>query len=95
MIKNIQGKIKDSSRGLGLLLARVVSGLLIGLTIALIFKQLTSIGHFVFTFIIVLSVGAFISLSQKWRFTGVLLFNLFCVMTAMLLRMYILLAPGQ
>ncbi len=94
MIRNVQGKLREGSRSFGLLLAKIISGLFIGLTVALIFRQVTSIGDFAFTFIIVLFIGAFIKMSQKWKFTGVLLFNLFCVMTAMLLRMYILIAPG-
>lgn len=95
MIKNLQGKIKESGRGFGLLLLKVLSGVLLGLTLALIFRQLTGIGNFIFTLVIVMFTGVFFRFSQKWKFTGVLLFNLFCVMTAMLLRMYILIAPGQ
>ncbi|MDZ4677357.1 MAG: hypothetical protein SGI74_07570 [Oligoflexia bacterium] len=95
MLKKMQGRFKESSRGLGLALLKIFSGFIIGLTFALIFKQLLDVGNFVFTFIIVLFIGVFFKLSGKWQYTGVLLFNLFCVMTAMLLRMYIVVAPGQ
>jgi hypothetical protein len=95
MLKNMQGRLKESSRGIGLFAIKLFSGFLLGLTIALIVRQITNMGNFSFIFVIVCMIGVFVRLSQKWKFTGVLLFNLFCVMTAMLLRMYILIAPGQ
>ena len=91
----MHGTIKESSRSFGLLALKIISGLFMGLTFALIFKQLMDVGHFMFTAIIIIFIGAFVKMSSKWKYTGVLLFNLFCVMTAMLLRMYILVAPGQ
>jgi len=95
MIKEMQGRLKESSRDIGLLSIKVISGFFLGLTLALIAEQFTKTGNFGFTFMIVCIIGAFIRISKNWRFTAVLLFNLFCVMTAMLLRMYILVAPGQ
>ncbi len=95
MIKKMQGRLKESSRGFGLLLAKTISGILLGLTLALVLKGFFSMATFAFIFVIVAMTGAFVKLSQKWKFTGVVLFNLFCVMTAMLLRMYILIAPGE
>lgn len=95
MIKKMQGRIKESSKGVGLLSVKLISGFFLGLTLALIVKQITHAGNFGFIFMIICMIGVFIKMSQSWKFTGVLLFNLFCVMTAMLLRMYILVAPGQ
>src|SRR5450631_2459840 len=95
MIKNMQGKLKDSGRSIGIIALKIFSGMMVGLTFALIFRQLMDIGNFLFLFVIVVFIGAFLKLSQKWKYTGVLLFNLFCIMTALLLRMYILIAPGQ
>jgi hypothetical protein len=95
MIKNVQGKIRDSGLGLGLLALKAGTGLFVGLTFALIFRELMEVGSFLFTFVIVLFGVVFLKISQRWKFTGVLLFDLFCVMTAMLLRMYILIAPGK
>ncbi len=88
-------KIKESGLGLGLLALKAATGILVGLTFALIFRQLMDVGSFLFTFIIVLFGGVFLKISQTWKFTGVMLFILFCVMTALLLRMYILVAPGE
>ena len=95
MIKKMQGRFKESSRSFGLLALKVVSGFMIGLTVALIIREITRMGQFGFIFVIICTIGIFFRLSQKWKFSGVLLFNLFCVMTAMLLRMYIVIAPGE
>jgi len=74
---------------------KVNKGLFVGLTFALIFKELMEVGNFLFIFVIVLFGVVFLKISSKWKITGVLLFDLFCVMTALLLRMYILIAPGK
>jgi hypothetical protein len=95
MIKKMHMTLKDSSRSLSLVIAKILSGALIGLTLALILRGFLTLSHFSFTFVIVAMTGAFMKLSQKWKMTGVILFNLFCVMTALLLRMYILIAPGD
>ena len=94
MLKKMQGRLKSSSHGIGLLLLKLFSGFMLGLTFALVIRQFTTMGQFVLTFIIVVFIGVFLRMSRSWKFSGVLLFNLFCVMTAMLLRMYITLAPG-
>jgi len=95
MIKKLQGNFKESSKSIGLFLAKVGSGMLFGLTVSLVLKGFTGMANFAFIFVIVAMTGVFVKLSQKWKFSGVLLFNLFCVMTAMLLRMYIMIAPGE
>ena len=95
MISKMQGRLKESSKSFGLFMAKLISGMILGLTLALILQGFTGLANFGFIFVIVAMTGAFVKLSQKWKFSGVLLFNLFCVMTAMLLRMYILIAPGD
>jgi hypothetical protein len=95
MIDTMQSKIKESGRSVSLLALKVATGLIVGLTFSLIFRELMDIGNFLFAFVIVVTTTVFLKISQKWRFTGVLLFILFYIMTALLLRMYILIAPGE
>jgi cell division protein FtsW (lipid II flippase) len=95
MIDAMQSRLKESSRSFGLLALKVATGLIVGLTFSLILKELNDIGNFLFAFVIVLTTAVFLKLSQKWKLSGVMLFMLFYVMTAMLLRMYILIAPGE
>ena len=91
----MQVRFKESSVSRGLIMFKILTGSLVGLTLALVLRQFFGVGNFGFTFVIVACIGIFLKLSKAWKYTGVLLFNLFCVMTAMLLRMYILVAPGQ
>lgn len=95
MLRRVQGNLKESSKSIGLFLLKAFSGAMVGLAIALVLKGLMGLAQFAFIFVIVFILGAFLRLSKKWKWQGVLLFNLFCVMTAMLLRMYILVAPGE
>lgn len=95
MMRKIQGNLKESSKSLGLFLLKTFSGMFLGLALALIVRGLMGLANFAFIFVIVMMTMAFLKLSSRWKFQGVLLFNLFCVMTAMLLRMYILIAPGE
>jgi cell shape-determining protein MreD len=95
MFKKMQGRIKESSRSFALLLGKILTGFILGLTVALIVRAIVGSGNFVFTLTIVACAAVFVRIAQKWKPAGVLLFNLFCVMTAMLLRMYIMLAPGH
>lgn len=94
MLKKMQGTIKDNSAGFALVFSKLVSGIFVGLTMALVVKTLFDVGSFAFVVVIVLITGAFMKMAAKWKFTGVLLFDLFCLMTALLLRMYIYMAPG-
>lgn len=74
---------------------RLVSGIVLGLTFALIGDQILDYGTLAFLFVIVAVSTAFMKISRGWRVVGVLVFDLVCVLVGMLLRLYILIAPGQ
>ena len=94
-MRQLQMRLRESGKGLGLLLFKTLTGFFLGLTLALIIQQLTQMGRFGFLVVIVFFVGAFYKMSKPWKTTGIVLFNLFCIMSAMLVRMYILIAPGE
>jgi len=94
MLKKMQGSIKDNSVNFALIFSKLMSGAFLGLTLALIVKTFFNVGSFGFLLAIVVATGAFMKMTGKWKFAGVLLFDLFCLMTALMLRMYIYLAPG-
>lgn len=95
MFEDIQYKLKTSSSSLMLFFFKLVSGLALGLTVALIGQEIINYGNFSFTFVIVATTGAFFRVSKKWQFVGVAVFDLICVLIGLLLRMYILVAPGS
>jgi hypothetical protein len=93
-IENMQDRIKVSSAGVALYILRVITGVILGLTFALVGDEIMKFGHFSFALVLVTVTGVVLRISRKWKFVGLAVFNLICVLVAMLLRMYILLAPG-
>lgn len=95
MLEEIQYRLKTSSTSLVLFGFRLISGMALGLTLALIGEEVMGYGTFSFTFVIVTVVAAFLRVSKGWQFVGVAVFDLICVLIGLLLRMYILVAPGS
>jgi len=91
---SVQGTIKGTSTSLVLFLVKVFSGSIVGLTMALIGEEMIDYGTLSFVFVMVLFTGAVVRISKKWSYLGVFVFDLVCVLLALLLRMYILVAPG-
>lgn len=94
LVNNMQSRMKSSSIGILTTIFKLFSGFILGLTFALIGQVMVNYGDLAFFMVIVVFAGVFMKISKNWRFFGVLLFDLFCVLVGMLLRMYILIAPG-
>jgi hypothetical protein len=94
MLEDLQYKLKTSSSSLVLFFFKLVSGLALGLTMALIGEEIINYGTFGFFFALVAVTGAFLRVAKGWQFVGVAVFDLICVLIGLLLRMYILVAPG-
>lgn len=90
---NVQDGVKTSSISLFHILLRVVTGLLLGLTLGLIGQELAAYGTFALLFVMVVGLGVVFKLMSSWSIAQILIFDLICVLVAMLLRMYILVAP--
>ena len=90
----IQIQFKKSSTSFFLLGFRILSGLVLGLTFALIGDEIISYGQFVFTFVIMAIALTFLRISRHWSFVSVVVFDLICILVGMLLRLYIVVAPG-
>lgn len=93
-VNQFQDKVKSSTSNLALLIVKLLSGALMGLTLALIFQELIGFGTFSFILIIVVVTLALLRIIKSWTWGRVLIFDLICVLVALLLRMYILIAPG-
>lgn len=93
-ISSMNDKIKTTSSTAALFALRGLSGLFVGLTIALVGEE--AIGYGVFSFVLVIAVmtGTILRVSKKWGWIHLLIFNLICVLLGLCLRMYILIAPG-
>jgi hypothetical protein len=94
MIGNAQERLKTSTNALALVTIRVLTGLFLGLTFALIGDQIIDYGWFSFTLVIAVTTGTIFKVTRSWAWIHILIFNLICILTGLILRMYILIAPG-
>ena len=90
----LQQKIKTSSAGLATFLLKALSGFVLGLTFALIGEEAMGYGNISFIFVILVTCLVFLRLTKPWSWVPVLVFDLVMVLIGLLLRMYILIAPG-
>ena len=95
IIQNVQVRFKKSSQNLVVFSFKLLSGLILGLVLAIAGEQLMSYGNFGFWFVTVLFTGVFIKVSRSWSFGGLMVYNLVFVLFGLLLRMYVLIAPGH
>ncbi len=97
-INNQANQIKESFKSKTtsalLLTLKVISGGLIGLTFALVLQEMMRFGEISFLFIILMLATVFVRASKSWGYITLIIFDLFCVLLAMLLRMYIIIAPN-
>lgn len=90
---NMQDGVKSSSMNLFNFFLRLVTGLMLGLTLGLIGQELMGYGSFALLFCMVVVTALIVKLLSQWGIGKILIFDLICVLVAMLLRMYILVAP--
>lgn len=89
----VQDQVKTGSASITLLIFRLISGAVLGLTIGLIFQELIGFGTLSLVFVTVTVAALFTKLTVGWSFARLLIFDLICVLVGKLLQMYILLAP--
>lgn len=90
----VQNNLKKSSGSVFTFLWKFFSGLIVGLTLALIGQEVMQYGNLLFTFVTIMTVIVFMSIARSWNVWTVGIFNLVCVLLGLLLRMYALVAPG-
>ena len=90
---NVQDGVKNSSVSLLNISLRILTGLFLGLTLALIGQELIGYGSLALLFTMVVVVGLVLKTTSAWSIGKILIFDLILVLVAMLLRMYILVAP--
>lgn len=93
-IENMQHTLKKNSQNIGLFIVRFLSGFFVGVTLTLIGQQILGYGQLIFWFIIVLSTVVFLKMTKGWRWVGVIVLDFILVLIGLLLKMYILIAPG-
>jgi hypothetical protein len=90
---NVQDGVKTSSVSLLNFTLRLITGIMLGLTLALIGQELLGYGSLAMLFAMVVVTGLVLKTTSEWTIGKILIFDLILVLVAMLLRMYILVAP--
>lgn len=90
---NLQDGVKSTSTSLLGLTVKFVTSFFLGLTLALIAQEMIQYGTLAFVFMMLVVMGLVYKLISKWSLGSTLVFDLVCVLVALVLRMYILLAP--
>lgn len=93
-LEDMQYKLKSSSTSAVMWSVKVVVGLFLGLTLALITERIFGFGDFSFALVIITTAALFVRIARLWNLASVAVFTLICVLVGALLRMYIKLAPG-
>lgn len=89
----VQGGVKNTSVSFAGLALKLITAVLLALTLSLVIQEMMGSGIFTFVFTMVLVIGLVMKLIARWTVGAVLLFDLFCVLVALLLRLYIQVAP--
>lgn len=90
---NMQEGAKRSSVSMLSLTLRVITGLMLGLTLGLIGQEVMGFGSLALLFMMVVVLALVIKTTSEWTLGRILIFDLILILVAMLLRMYILVAP--
>jgi len=94
IISNVQDRLKTSTNALALLGFKLLTGLFVGLTLALIGQEVIQYELISFVLVVLVVTGALVRIAKSWSWTHIFIFNLICVLIGLLCRMYILIAPG-
>ena len=97
-VGKVQTQFKKTSGDFALFVFKFFSGLVLGLTFGLVMQEI--LGHaegenlLAFLFVVIVTAGAFLRISKTWSFVTLLVFDLICILLGMVLRLYIMVAPG-
>lgn len=91
---NMQESVKRGSSHLVLFAYRLTVGLILGFCVALVGQTIFKFQTIAFIFVTFSIAGLILQITQKWSFVGTTAFLLSCALFALLLRLYIVVAPG-
>lgn len=90
---NVQEGVKSSTLTAIHFTLRFITGFFVGFTLALIGQELMGFGTFALIFASIVILAVILKTLSQWTIAQILVFDLIVVLVAMLLRMYIMIAP--
>lgn len=90
---SLQDGVKNTTSSVFSISLKFLTAFFLGLTISLIAQEMIQYGAFAFIFLMLIVTGLVYKAIASWSIGATLVFDLICILTALVLRMYILLAP--
>ena len=98
LVGRMQTRFRQTSSDAALFSLKLVSGGILGLTLALVMQEILGKAEgenlLAFFFVIVVTTAVFVRVMKSFGYTAVLVFDLICVLLGLVLRLYIMVAPG-
>ena len=94
IIGKLNYQVKNTSSGLLLYSLRLIVGLIVGLTFALIGEVIIGYGSFSFVFVTSVFTLLVLKISKSWGYVGLGVFSLVSFLVGGILKMYIIIGPG-
>lgn len=94
LIGDIHQGVRQTSGHISVFILKVCSAFMVAITVALVFQEMIGFGTFSFVLIGITLLLGLVKMMKKWNLTSVLVFDLICILVALLLRIYVLVAPG-
>ena len=90
---NVQQGAKNTSVSFLQRVLRLVTGFFVGVVLALVIQELTQSGTLTLVFLTILSMMLIFRVLRSFSILQIIIFQLFCILVANSLRMYIMMAP--
>ncbi|MFN8846166.1 MAG: hypothetical protein ACK5W9_04895 [Bdellovibrionales bacterium] len=90
---NVKTTASQSSIGAATFILRLLTGMVLGYVLGLIFQEILQTGQLVVLSFVIVMTFSFMKVSSSWSFTKVLIFDILTALVLQILRMYIMLAP--
>ena len=98
LMGKMHSQLKKTSSDVLLFAIKLISGTVLGLTFGLIMQEVLGKADnenlLAFFFVIVVTTVAFLRIAKNWGLAAILIFDLVCVLVGMVLKLYIMVAPG-
>lgn len=93
LVSSVQDGAKNASASIFLGILKTITAFIVALTLSMVAQELISFGTISFVLILVVITAGLSKIMSAWSMGSVLIFDLICVLMALLLRMYLLIAP--
>lgn len=93
LVSSVQSGAKTASTSLLGWAIKLTTAFFFALVLSMIGQELMGYGFVSFLFVNLITIAVLLKIMMTWSMGSVLVFDLICVLVALLLRMYILVAP--